>query len=130
MFANHVWTKFDIFGYTFTKCGKNIILRGKDGSKICEIDAFLENGEYVMALEVKSRLEIGDVNDHLERLEKIRGYMNEHNDERKLLGAIAAGYYKNNEKNYAEKNGLYVLLQTGDSVDIVEQPGAFKAKIW
>jgi NifU-like protein involved in Fe-S cluster formation len=75
MFTTNVCSKFNIFGYTFTQTSRDMVIRDKSGKKIAEIDAFLENGDYVMAVEVKSQLEIYDINKHLERLEKLRKYM-------------------------------------------------------
>ncbi|MDR0909209.1 MAG: hypothetical protein LBM77_05525 [Spirochaetaceae bacterium] len=130
MFASKIWDKFNAFGYTFTKAARDLILRDEKWNKIAEVDAFLENGDFVMAVEVKARLEVSDINEHLARLNKIRVYMNEHGDKRKLLGAMAGGYVIDSVKEYAEKNGLYVLVQEGDSVIVAENPKEFKGKIW
>jgi hypothetical protein len=130
MFTTNVCSKFNIFGYTFTQTSRDMVIRDKSGKKIAEIDAFLENGDYVMAVEVKSQLEIYDINKHLERLEKLRKYMDEKGDKRKLVGAMAAGLVKQKEKVYAEGKGLYVLVQNGDSIEVSENPDEFKCHVW
>jgi hypothetical protein len=130
MFANHIWVKFDAFNYQFTKGARNVTYRGDDGKKLCEVDVFLENGEYVMAVEVKSNMDKKDINKHLKRLELLRGYMNQHGDKRKLLGAMAAGTYLPGMKAYAEEKGLFVIVQDGESVVVSERPEDFEPHIW
>jgi hypothetical protein len=130
MFASKIWNKFDAFGFKFTKAARDLVFRNEKWEKIAETDAFLENGDYVMAVEVKSRLEISDINKHVARLEKIRAYLDERSDKRKLLGAIAAGCVLRKEKEYAEEKGLFVLVQDGDAVTVAENPGEFTGKMW
>jgi hypothetical protein len=130
MFTAKICSKFDAFKHTFTKIANGLILYKEDGGKLCEIDAFLENGEFVMAVEVKTKCEMKDINDHLKRLDKIRGYMNEHNDNRKILGCIAASIISDKLIIAAEENGLYVLVQTGEAVEILEKPGKFTEGVW
>jgi hypothetical protein len=130
MFTTNVCSKFNVFGYTFTQTSRDMVIRDKNGKKFVEVDAFLENGEYVMAVEVKLQLEIYDINKHLERLEKLRKCMDEKGDKRKLVGAMAAGLVKQKEKDYAEGKGLYVLVQNGDSVKVSENPDDFICHVW
>jgi hypothetical protein len=35
-----------------------------------------------------------------------------------------------NVREYAQKKGLYVLVQSGDSVEVAEAPANFKAREW
>ncbi|MDR1530783.1 MAG: hypothetical protein LBS62_01095, partial [Clostridiales bacterium] len=66
--------KFCELGYKFTKSGR---LEFKDDSGDCfaEADIWMENGEYVMVVEVKSDLQKKHIDEHLERIHKIREYM-------------------------------------------------------
>ncbi|MDR0908822.1 MAG: hypothetical protein LBM77_03560 [Spirochaetaceae bacterium] len=130
MFTARICSKFDAFEHTFTKIANGLILYKDDGGKLCEIDAFLENGDFVMAVEVKTKCEMKDINDHLKRLDKIRGYMNDHNDNRKILGCIAASIISDKLITVAEENGLYVMVQTGEAVEILEKPGKFTEGVW
>ena len=97
---------------------------------IAEADFFLENGDCVMPVEVKTDLNVEDVNEHLERIQTIRHYMDTHGDHRKLMGAVAGEIVPDNVLNYAQKKGLYVLKQTGDSVGVATAPQNFTAKVW
>jgi hypothetical protein len=65
MFASKLWDKFEAFGYTFGTTARDKIFYDKKHKKIAEVDAFLENGDFVMAVEVKVRLEVFDINTHL-----------------------------------------------------------------
>jgi hypothetical protein len=56
--------------------------------------------------------------------------MDAHNDKRKLVGAIAGGIVAENALRYAQKKGLYVLTQNGDSVRIASAPLNFKRQEW
>jgi hypothetical protein len=94
------------------------------------VDIFLENGKYAMPTEVKTKLTIEDVNDHLERIAKIRENMDSHGDKRMLVGAVAGGIAPENVVAYAQKKGLYVVVWSGDSATVAEAPQTFKIREW
>jgi hypothetical protein len=129
MYAAQLWDKFGAFGYGFTKGGPNIKFV-KDGQVIAEADIFLEDGSYVMAVEVKTDLDNDDVDDHLERLATIRGYMDDHGDKRILLGAVAGGIAPVDVVKYAQKKGLHVVGWSGKLATVLEAPQSFKAREW
>jgi hypothetical protein len=85
-----------------------------------EIDAFLENGEKAMVVEIKTKPKISDIDDHMERMEKRRVYADLHDDKRVYLGAVAGVVFGDSEKNYALKNGFYVLEPSGETFTITE----------
>jgi hypothetical protein len=121
--------KFKALDYTFTKAGRNIEFREQNGAFLTEVDVLLENGDFVMIVEVKSDLTVSDVKDHVERMEKLRRYADDHGDARKLLGAVAGAIMTRQVKTYAFTTGFYVIEQSGDTVKI-EAPGDFKPRIW
>jgi len=125
----NLWDKFDQYGYEFTQGSQRRKFRnGKQ--VIAEVDIFLENGDYAMPVETKTTFTEEDVDDHLERMGKIRLYMDEHNDKRTLVGAIAGAIVPENVLHYAQKKGLYVLVQSGDSVVVAETPKGFSPRKW
>ncbi|MDR1970409.1 MAG: hypothetical protein LBQ46_00660, partial [Treponema sp.] len=109
--------------------GPNVLIDDKKKQIITQIDAMLENGEYAVAIEVKTQLNIGHVDEHLERMEKLRRYADDRQDTRKFLGAVAGAIVADNVKTYALKKGLYVIRQSGDTVTI-ENPADFKPREW
>jgi hypothetical protein len=129
MVATRLWDKFQALGYEFTQgseCRK--FTQGK--RVLAEADVFLENGIYVMAVEVKTKLRLDDIDEHLERMDVISQFLRKRGDPRKLLGAVAGGIVAENALHYAQKKGFYVITQNGDAVDIVESPAHFKPRQW
>jgi hypothetical protein len=76
-----------------------------------------------MIVETKVKPDTGDIQDHLERMRKLRAYADLHRDTRKYLGAVAGVVVAGNVKNYALKNGFYVLEPSGETFAITE-PGS------
>jgi hypothetical protein len=92
-----------------------------------EIDVFLENGDLVILIEVKTRLTDSDVRKHIKTMKKYRLFGK---DARRILGAVAGGVVSKEVKDFAHKQGMYVLVQSGEAVEIVPPPVGFKAKEW
>jgi hypothetical protein len=118
--------KFKPLGFTFNKI--TTVKWAAAGNIYAEIDGLLENGAQAMAVEVKTTLEIEDINDHLKRMERIRKYADEHGDKREFLGAIAAMIVKAKPKDYALKQGLFVIEPKGEDVKVTKPEG--EARVW
>jgi hypothetical protein len=99
----------------------------RDTDESGQIDVFLENGDLVVLIEVKTKLTDDDVREHIEQLEKYRLYGD---DKRRIIGAVAAGVVSDNVIKFAHRQGLYVIVQSGEAVEIVTPPKGFKAKEW
>jgi hypothetical protein len=121
--------KFRAMNYTFTKAGPDVEFFGQNGTFLAEVDVWLENGEFAMAVEVKSRLRKEHVDDHIKRMEILRAYLDERKDGRKLLGAMAGAIVPPELGKYVLKKGFYVIEQSGDTVKI-EAPKGFRPRIW
>ncbi|GHV62774.1 hypothetical protein AGMMS49587_10630 [Spirochaetia bacterium] len=59
---------------------------------------------------------ISDIDEHIERMEKLRKVADLRNDKRKYLGAIAGVIFGDSEETYALKNGFYVIEPSGDTL--------------
>ena len=130
MFVN-LGEKFNSLGFNFPKHAEGRVkFHDKDGRVLVEVDRLLENGEAIMSIEVKAKLKIDDVRNHIKRLVKISEFSSLHDDNRKVLGAVAGGVVPKNVMEYAIKRGLYVLVQNGDSVEIADVPTDFKPREW
>jgi len=129
LFSAQLCNKFNDYGYPFTKQSSRVKFT-MDGKTLTEVDLLLEDGDYIMPVEVKTHMEQLYVNYHLQRMEKIRLYMDKRSDTRKLVGAIAGGVIEDNVIKYAHENGLYVVVQTGDSIAIADMPENFKPREW
>jgi hypothetical protein len=123
--------KFDKLGLTFTKATRTI-RADLEHAILTEVDAFLENGEKVMAVEIKTKPKpnIEDINDHVLRMEKLRTYADLHNDKRKYMGAMAGVVFSESEKTYALKKGFYVIEPSGDTFNITEPTDRYHLSVW
>jgi hypothetical protein len=99
----------------------------RDGEQL-EIDLLVVNNENVGVIECKSNLSVEDVNDHLERLEKVKRLLPRYNN-CKVLGAVAGMVIPDNVATYAIKKGLYVIGQNGDHLELRNEQ-SFTAKAW
>jgi hypothetical protein len=113
MVMPNLLTKFNELNFNFTKATRSIKVNGYPF--FAEIDALLENDQTVMAVEIKTKPAIGDINDHIKRMEKLRSYAASHNDKRSYLGAIAGVVFNESEKHYALKTGFYVVEPSGET---------------
>ena len=126
----NITEKFNKLDYTFTKAAQNTKYKSRKGEVIAEADVLLENGDYVMIVEVKTKPAIDDVRDHIRRMEILRQYADEHGDKRKYLGTLAGGIVEDNVREFAQKSGFFVLEQTGETVRISAAPPAWRPKEW
>ena len=129
MFTAKLCEKFDELGFTFDTQANNKKFH-KNKRVLAEVDSVLENGEYVMLVEIKAELVKYDVDGHLKRMGIIREYMDRKSDKRKLVGAVAGGVIAESILGYALENGLFVLVQSGESVAVADMPESFKARQW
>jgi len=122
--------KFGELGFVFEKTHNQTVYKDKRNNIITEVDITLENGDWVVLVEVKSKPDIGDIKDHIERMEKVRAYANLRNDRRKLLGAIAGMVMNDNEREFALKNGFYVIEPSGETFKITAPEGVHSPREW
>jgi len=99
--------------------------RGNDG---LEIDLLVVNDSEIVAVECKSNLGVDDVNAHLLRLAKLKTLLPAY-AEKRVLGAVASMVINDNVARHAYRQGLYVIGQNGDHLEI-RNAGDFVAKIW
>jgi hypothetical protein len=122
--------KFKELGYNFIEVapeGHKIF--DENGQKKAQIDILLENGKTVMAVEVKSKPNNKDIKEHVDRLKILRESRNKINDKRKIEGAIAGAIFPDNVKTAAQGAGLFVIVQSGDTMRI-EVPKGWVPKAW
>ncbi len=99
----------------------NAQARDDRGVVLMEIDLLVIDGDHAVAVECKSRLSSSDVDEHLERLSRFKACFSEHAD-KVLLGAVAAMGAPEEAVCYAERCGLYVLVQADDDVVVKNRP--------
>jgi len=132
MVKGNIVAKFRTFNYDVTQYGRNIFFENKKLGIRGEIDLFLEDGDIAILIEVKTTLETADVRKHIERLEKYRRYIDakDSGDKRRFIGAVAGAVVTEEAADFAQQNGMYVIVQSGKAVEIVTPPEGFAAKEW
>ena len=91
---------------------------------------FLENGDIAILIEVKTTLETKDVRKHIHTLEKFRHVFNIKGNKRHFIGAVAGAVVKGDAEEIAHENGMYVIVQSGEAVEILSVPDGFQAREW
>jgi len=117
--------KFKEFGFTFDRI--TTVKWAVDDSLYAQIDGLLENGIQAMVVEVKTTMRRRDVDEHVERMEKVRKYANDHGDKREFLGAMAATIVDKDTKAYALSKGFFVIEPSGEDVKITKPNSE---KVW
>ncbi|MEA5617905.1 DUF3782 domain-containing protein [Cronbergia sp. UHCC 0137] len=93
-----------------------------------EIDILAENTNEVVAIEVKSHLEVRDVKRFLQILERFKMAFPKYQSYQ-LYGAVAGIKIDERADIYAVQEGLFVIKPAGDSV-IIANNSKFEPKVW
>ena len=120
--------KFNDLGLDFQSASSNFKVRDHKHKIYFEIDAFLQNGDTAMLVEIKTNLTISYINEHINRLEKMRSFADFHGDKRIFLGAVAGIVIPKDAKEYALINGFYLIEPCGEDLNIT--PPHNKHKEW
>jgi hypothetical protein len=129
-FGSELWRHFDGFEYEFQRLYPYLPLFDDKNKSLGDIDITLLNGEYVMAIEVKTHLKRKNVEYHAKRLGQIKKYPPDQYKGRKLLGGMAGLMIDPDAKDLANELGIYIIEQSGDAVRLAERPEWFKAHEW
>ncbi|MDR1052932.1 MAG: hypothetical protein LBL39_02050 [Planctomycetaceae bacterium] len=124
-----VVARFNELGYHFHKEFEgNCKVINKKRELIAEIDAYLENDTTIAVVEIKAKPDEEDIQDHIQRIEKLKQNRQEFNEPPKIIiGAIAGAVFPTKIKAAAIKAGFYVLVQSGDTMKF-DMPKNFKPK--
>jgi len=103
-------------------------VRGDDDRGSMEIDILVENANEIVAIEVKSHLEIRNVKRFLEVLGRLKEAFPKYQNH-KLYGAVAGIKIDEQADEYATQEGLYLIEPAGDSV-IIANSQNLKRRVW
>jgi len=121
--------RFNELGYRFAGIAPRGYKIFENEQVKTEIDILLENGETIIAVEVKVTPAIKDIEHHIRRLEILREHKQRLKDNRKILGAIAGAIYEDDVKEAVCEAGFFVIEQSGDTMKI-DMPEGFVPKEW
>ena len=93
-----------------------------------EFDILAVNGDAVVVVEVKSRLQSDDVREFVDELKHFKSWLREYQG-MKVYGAVA--YLRADESaiRQAQNQGMFVIKAVGDSAQIIN-PSDFQARAW
>ena len=99
------------------------------GDATYEFDIIAIDGDEMVVVEVKSTLDLEDVDNFMEKMKLFRSIFREYRDKKKIHGAVA--YLKENRgaAGRAMAEGLWVIRATGDSSSIINSEN-FDPKIF
>ena len=122
--------KFNEKGFGFDSISTNVeFLNEKKTANLAEVDALLENGSFVIAVEAKTDMQVRDVNEHIKRLKVLRKIPRFKG--KKIYGAFSTAIARKRPINYALEQGIYVLQQPDVvGVKILDFPKGRSAKAW
>jgi hypothetical protein len=127
--APNIAKRFNEQGYHFdaVSSGGHRIL-DEQGKTKTEIDILLENSKYIIAVEVKSKPKVQDIEHHINRLKILREHRNKQNDVRKICGAIAGAVFGGQEKQAVLYKRRYNVLRQIRNWHCLFQQTAFYRK--
>jgi hypothetical protein len=126
--------KFKEKGFKFEEVSVRVEIMRENATKtkakqLTEVDALLENDEFVIAVEAKTEMRVSDVDAHIKRLEILRKLSRFSG--KKIYGALATAVARKGPVDYALKHGFYVLQRPDIlGVKILDFPKGHSAKAW
>jgi predicted AAA+ superfamily ATPase len=132
MVRGKILKKFQALGYDVTGCSPNKFFEMDESGATGEVDLLLDDGPVGILIEVKTTLRTDDIRDHIERIKKYRRYIDRRGVDRKqhFIGAVAGAVVSDEVPQFAQSQGMYVIVQSGEAVEIVTPPEGFVAKEW
>ncbi|MDR1140752.1 MAG: hypothetical protein LBL62_03600 [Planctomycetaceae bacterium] len=129
--AAGVADRFNEMGYHFHGVSAgNFKAKDEKGQTIAEVDILLENDDFFVALEIKAKPRMDDIADHIDQLKILQQYFAKHRGkEKKVIGAIAGAVFADHIKKAVIANGLYAIVQSGDTIKI-DVPKDFQPKLF
>ncbi|MEA5480718.1 DUF3782 domain-containing protein [Pseudanabaena galeata UHCC 0370] len=103
-------------------------VKGDDDRGSMEIDILVENSNEIVAIEVKSHLEVRDIKRFLQTLERFKEAFPKYQNY-KLYGAVAGIKIDERSDLFATQEGLFVIAPAGDSV-IIANSQILEPRIW
>ena len=98
------------------------------GGKPLEIDLLVANTVDAVLVEVKSQLQVEDVRNHLTRLSDFKSYFPRYAN-CQVYGAVAGIVVESKADQFAMKQGLFVIEQSGETVRLANDE-QFQPKVW
>jgi len=105
-----------------------------------EFDLTLVDTDVIILIKVEETLETKDVREHIEKITEYCchlasvGFVKPRHTHllpsTRFFGAVAGAVAEKEAIDFAHQNGLYVIVQSSDTVEIITPPEGFVAKKW
>ncbi|MDR1830994.1 MAG: hypothetical protein LBQ76_09515 [Candidatus Fibromonas sp.] len=131
MIVPHIDEKFNELGFHFKSVNPNFDFDKPNANDktLAEVDILLENEDSAVVVEVKDNFKEKYLAEHIVRMKKLKALPRFAN--KKLYGAIAAAFVKDEFKRQAFKHGFYVLNRPDTvNVEIEPFPKGCKPRAW
>jgi hypothetical protein len=120
--------KFEKFGFSFGEISRNVEWENKSHNLSMELDALLENGTQAMVVEVKAKLDKTDIDEQIDRMEKVRRYAGLRGDTRQFYCAMATMAAKKTVIEYTLAKGFYLIIPSGEDVKVTKPTS--EPRVW
>jgi Holliday junction resolvase-like predicted endonuclease len=118
---------FNKLGYYFDLIVKDgCEITDRKGKILTEVDILLENEETVIAVEVKAKPVLKDIDHHIKQLKIVKEkWKSIKKENKKVLGGIAGAIWDKDLKKAVQSAGLFVIEQSGDTF-MIDMPEGWK----
>ena len=123
LFIPNLWEKIEELGFEFTMSSSDASISDYDNNIFLHIDVLFRNDDKDMLIVVRKKLNFKNVQDHVERLEKMRAYANLHGNKRTFLGAVASVEVTDEVREYVLNQGFYLIEPAGETFYITPPNG-------
>ena len=103
-------------------------IKAKREGQGIQVDVLVVNDGVLIAIECKSKMTTAQVDEHIQRMNKLKPMLPAYRHHQ-AFGAVAALVMPDDVAEYAEEQGFYVLVQSGETLTIGNEP-EFRAKAW
>ena len=103
-------------------------IKAKREGQGIQVDVLVVNDGVLIAIECKSKMTTAQVDEHIQRMNKLKPMLPAYRHHQ-AFGAVAALVMPDDVAEYAEEQGFYVLVQSGETLTIRNEP-EFRAKAW
>ena len=103
LIAPNLVEKFNAMNFDSRTASPNRKYYDSKHQELAEVDVLLENSSVVTAVEAKSKLLVSHVQDHIECMNILRAYADEHDDRRAWLGAVGGAILASDVRKAALK---------------------------
>jgi len=131
MVAPGIIDLFNDLGFHITQSAEHGIRILDEKKKVrTEIDLLMWNGDYIIAIEVKTSLGEKDIEKHRKRLEILRENTNKTGDRRKIVGGMAVAVLNEDDRKAILDAGFYLLEPSDSSRMKIDLPEGFVPREW